>query len=108
MSTGMPYPKVEAMAVAESNPDVLVLSVAAAAQGTSTMVLSIDGGQSWKVANSGLPRLDNRRFTALAFGKGGFYGGTDQGEIFLLNNMEGHWTLVASNLQPIRAMIALA
>jgi hypothetical protein len=105
---GLPFTKVEAMAIAEGNPDIVLLAVAAGAKGPCTMVLSSDGAKSWTVANTGLPRLDNRRITSATFGTGGFYAGTDQGEIFLLNNMEGRWTPVMAHLDPIRAMAILA
>ena len=104
---GLPFTKVEALAVAESNSEIVLLSVASGAKGPCTLVLSRDGGRSWTVANTGLPRMDSRRVTCLAFGTGGFYAGTDQGEIFLLNNMEGRWTLVMANLDPIRALTTL-
>lgn len=105
---GLPFPKVEAMAVAEGHPDIVVLSVAAAAKGPCTLVLSRDGGASWTVANTGLPRLDNRRITCLTFGTGGFYAGSDQGEVYFLNNLEGRWILCMANLPAIRAITCLA
>lgn len=106
-NAGLPFTKVEAMAVAASNPQVLLLSVSAGVKGASTVVLSTNGGDSWAVANSGLPRLDERRITCLTFGKGGFYAGSSKGEIFFLNNLDGRWLPVASNLEPVNALISL-
>ncbi len=107
LNAGLPFTKVEAMAMAASNSEVLLLSVSAGPKGASTVVLSTDGGNSWAVANSGLPRLDERRITSLTFGKGGFYAGSSKGEIFFLNNLDGRWLPVASNLDPINALISL-
>lgn len=105
---GLPFTRVLAMTVAEQNPKLIVAAVASAAKGPCTVVLSPDGGDTWKVANTGLPRMDNRRVTCLTYGKGGFYAGTDQGEIFLLNNLEGKWALAMANQAPIRAIATLA
>jgi hypothetical protein len=99
---------VESFAVAEGNPEIILAAVASAAKGPCTVVLSKDGAQSWEVVNIGLPRLDDRRVTSVAFGTGGFYAGTDQGELFMLDNMEGKWKLLISNLPAIRALIVLA
>lgn len=104
---GLPFTKVLAMAVADANPDIVLLSVASGATGPCTVVLSRDGGQSWSVVNTGLPRLDNRRISCLTFGTGGFFAGTDQGEVYLLDNLEGKWKLVMANLAPIRAITTL-
>jgi photosystem II stability/assembly factor-like uncharacterized protein len=104
---GLPFTKVEAMAVAASHPDIILLSVASATKGPCTVVLSKDGAASWTVVNTGLPRMDNRRVTSLTFGTGGFFAGTDQGEIYLLDNLEGKWKLLMTNLSPIRAILAL-
>lgn len=105
---GLPFTKVEAMAVAEANPEIVLIAVAAGAKGPCTIVLSKDGANSWNVVNGGLPRLDNRRITCLTFGTGGFYAGTDQGEIYLLDNPDGVWKPVMANLAPIRAITVLA
>jgi photosystem II stability/assembly factor-like uncharacterized protein len=105
---GLPFTKVEAMAVADNNPDVVLLSVASGAKGPCTVVLSTDGAATWTVVNTGLPRMDNRRVTCLTFGKGGFYAGTDMGEIFILDDSGEKWLLVMSNLPPIRAITTLA
>lgn len=105
---GLPFTKVEGFAVAEANPDIVLASVAALAKGPCTVVLSKDGARTWNVVNVGLPRMDNRRVTSVAFGTGGFYAGTDQGELFLLDNMEGKWKLLMSNLPAIRALTVLA
>lgn len=107
-NAGLPFTKVEAVAVADGNPDIILLAVAAGVKGPCTLVLSRDGAATWTVVNTGLPRMDNRRVTGLAFGTGGFYAGTDQGEIYLLDNLEGKWKLVMSNLPPIRAITVLA
>lgn len=107
-NAGLPFTKVEAMAVAEGNPDIVLLSVASASKGPCTVVLSQDGAKSWSVVNTGLPRMDNRQVTSLVFGTSGFYAATDQGEVFLLDNLEGNWKLVIANLGPIRAITVLA
>lgn len=105
---GLPFTRVEAMAIAEQNPDIVLLSVATGPKGPSTVVLSKDAGQSWSVANVGLPDLDSRRVSGLTFGVGGFYASTDRGEIFFLNNLEGRWIQVATGLGTVRAITALA
>ncbi len=105
---GLPFTRVDSMAVAEQNPNIVLLSVAQGAKGPWTVVLSKDAGKTWAVANVGLPRLDSRAVTTLTFGTGGFYAGTDQGEIFFLNNMEGLWIQVATGLGAIRAITTLA
>lgn len=107
-NAGLPFTKVEAMAVADAKPDILLVSVAQGAKGPCTVVMSKDGASTWTVVNTGLPRMDNRRVTGLVFGPGGFYAGTDQGEIFLLDNLEGKWKLVMANLPAIRAIAVLA
>lgn len=108
-TNGLPFTKVEAMAVAEANPDIVVLSIASGNKGPCTLVMTKDGGTSWSVINTGLPRLDEtRRVTSVAFGNGGFYAATDRGEVYLLDNLEGRWTLLISNLAPIRAITTLA
>jgi photosystem II stability/assembly factor-like uncharacterized protein len=105
---GLPFTKVEAMAVSEANPDVVMLAVASGVKGACTIVGTSDGGTTWSVINSGLPRMDNRRVTALHFGKGGFYAGTDHGEIFMLDESGPRWLLVMSNLAPVRGIATLA
>lgn len=107
-NAGLPFTKVEAMVVAEGNPNFVLVSVASGPKGPCTMVLTNDGAASWKVVNTGLPRMDNRRVTSLAAGPGCFFAATDQGEIFLLDNLEGKWKLVMSNLPAIRAIAVLA
>ena len=101
---GLPFTRVEAMASAESNPDIVLLSVSSATKGPNTLVLSKDAGVSWAVANTGLPPLGERRVTCLCFGTGGFYAGTNQGELFFLNNLEGKWTPMMTGLGVIRAL----
>ncbi len=111
-SHGLPYKRIEAMAVATENPNVVLLGLSSAPPGRTTggtaLALTLDGGQSWNVSNDGLPRMDDRTVTSLTFGSGGFYAGTDRGDLFLLNNLEGHWTRVAANLPPIRALLTLS
>jgi ligand-binding sensor domain-containing protein len=107
-TTGLPYSQVRAMAVAGSNSDVLVLSLSGKDDGLSALAQSKDGGLNWEVTDKGLPRLDNRVITALTFGKGGFYAGTDQGDLFGLDNLEGRWTRLGSNYPPINDIVALA
>lgn len=105
---GLPYGQVQAIAIASSNPDVIVMAVSGRDDGQSAIAQSMDGGESWTVSDSGLPRLDDRLVTSLAFGRGGFYAGTSKGDLFGLDNMEGRWVRLASNYPPINAIIALA
>lgn len=107
-SKGLPFTRILAMTVAQSNPNILVMSVAKEDTGPSALVLTKDGGDTWTTCSEGLPRLDDRRVTCLTFGKGGFYAGTDLGGLFLLDNMDGRWTRLVANLSPIRDLVALA
>lgn len=104
---GLPYHKIISMAVAASNPQMILLSIQNETSGNCTISLSSNGGQSWATANSGLPRLDNRKITGLTFASGGFYAASDQGEIFWLNNLEGRWTQVAASYPPIKSILAI-
>ena len=101
---GLPYPQVQAMAVASSNPNLLIVSVAGRETGLSAVLQSKDGGESWEMASEGFTRLDDRLITCLSFGKGGFYAGTDKGDLFGLDNLEGRWTRLGANYPPINAI----
>ena len=92
------------MAVASSNPNLLLVSVAGRETGLSAILQSKDGGETWEMASEGLPRLDDRLITCLSFGKGGFYAGTDKGDLFGLDNLEGRWTRLGANYPPINAI----
>ena len=96
------------MVVAKSNPDIIIASVVNETTETSAIVMSKNGGKTWDTANTGLPRLDDRRTTCLTFGSGVFYAGTDQGDLFELNNSEGRWNIIAANLDPIRDIAVLS
>jgi len=105
---GLPYAQVRALCTATSNSDLIVMSVSGRDDGQSALVQSKDGGQSWEVTSGGLPRMDNRVVTCLAFGRGGFYAGTDKGDLFGLDNLEGRWTRLGSNYPPINSIVTLA
>lgn len=105
---GIPYRQVRALAYASSNPDLVLMSVSGRDDGLCGLVQSCDGGETWTVTAEGLPRLDDRVVTALAFGRGGFYAGTDKGDLFGLDNLEGRWTRLATNYPPIRDILPLA
>lgn len=105
---GVPFERVEAMISAASNANIVLASVVNEVSKASTIVLSKDGGKSWDAAVEGLPRLDDRRTTCFAFGKGGFYAGTDQGDLFCLDNMDGRWTRIAARMAPIRGIQVLS
>ena len=103
-NNGLPYTQVQAMAVASSNPNLVLVSVSGRETGLSAVLQSKDGGESWEMASEGLPRLDDRLITCLAFGRGGFYAGTDKGDLFGLDNLEGRWTRLGANYPPINAI----
>lgn len=105
---GLPYRQVRALAYAASTPDLVLMSVSGRDDGLCALVQSRDGGENWTVTSGGLPRLDDRVVTALAFGRGGFYAGTDKGDLFGLDNLEGRWTRLGSNYPPIRDILPLA
>jgi len=105
---GLPYPSVRALAVASSNPDVLVISVSGTDEGTSAVAQSKDGGLHWEIMDQGLPRMDTRVVTALTFGRGGFYAGTNRGDLFGLDNLDGRWTVLGANHPPILDLLTLA
>ncbi len=107
-SKGLPFTRVRAMAVAPSNPNLLILSVAHRTSGASALAMTKDGGESWEVATEGLPDLTNhRQVTSLCFGAGGFYAGTSQGDLFFLGNLEGRWTRMGANLPAVNGLVAL-
>lgn len=101
---GLPYTIVQAMAVAPSDPRILLVAVSNNDHGSSAILLSKDAGETWEMASVGLPRLDDRLVTCLAFGRGGCYAGTDKGDLFGLDNMEGRWTRLGANYPPINAI----
>jgi hypothetical protein len=105
---GLPYQQVRSLCSADSNPDLIVMSVSGKDDGLSALVQSQNGGESWEVIGGGLPRMDNRIVTCITFGRGGFYAGTDQGDLFGLDNMDGRWTRLGSHFPPINAIAALA
>lgn len=105
---GLPYHQVRALAVASSNPDLLLMCVSAREEGLCALVQSRDGGETWTVTPGGLPRLDDRIVTALAFGRGGFYAGTNKGDLFGLDNLEGNWIRLGTNYPPINQILPLA
>ena len=105
---GLPYSHVRAVAVAASNPNLIVMSVSGREDGLCALVQSTDGGDSWEVTAEGLPRMDDRVVTAIAFGRGGFYAGTNRGDLFGLDNLEGRWTRLGTNYPPINGIVALA
>ena len=108
MNKGLPYTQVQAMAVANGNPELIILSVSGKDEGLSAILQSTNGGQSWEMASHGLPRLDDRIISCLSFGRGGFYAGTNKGELFGLDNLEGRWIGLGSNYSPINAILPLA
>jgi photosystem II stability/assembly factor-like uncharacterized protein len=101
---GLPYQRVQAMVVAPSNPDLIMLSVSGSDEGSSAVLQSRDGGKSWTMASDGLPRLDDRLVTSLAFGRGGCYAGTNKGDLFLLDNLDGRWIRLGVNYAAINAI----
>ena len=105
---GVPFTRIEALISAPSNANVVLASAVNELSNSTAIVLSKDGGKNWEAAVEGLPRLDDRRTTCFAFGKGGFYAGTDKGDLFNLDNMDGKWTRIAANLAPIRAIQVLS
>lgn len=105
---GLPYRQVHAVAFASSNPNLVLMSVSGRDDGLCALVQSQDGGESWTVTSGGLPRLDDRLVTAISFGRGGFYAGTNKGDLFGLDNLEGRWTRLGTNFPPIRDISPLA
>lgn len=105
---GLPYTQIHAMAVAASNPDLLLMSVSGRDDSLCALVQSTNGGKRWTVTDKGLPRLDERIVTSLAFGRGGFYAGTNKGDLLGLDNLEGRWTILGASYPPINEIVALA
>ena len=101
---GLPYQQVQAMAVAPTDPDTILLSVSKNDHGLSAVLQSRDGGDSWVMTSDGLPRLDDRLVTSLAFGRGGCYAGTNKGDLFGLDNLDGRWVRLGVNYPPINAI----
>lgn len=104
---GLPYTQVHALASAQGNPNLLLISVSGRDDGLSALLQSRDGGESWEIASEGLPRLDDRIISALTFGPGGFYAATNKGDLFGLDNLEGRWTRLGSNYPPVNALLAM-
>lgn len=105
---GLPYRRIQALAIADSNPDIIVMSITNPTETLGALVQSKNGGESWEMTTTGLPGFNDRMVTALAFGRGGFYAGTNRGDLFGLDNMEGRWTRLGTNYPAIHDLITLA
>lgn len=105
---GFPYKAVSALAVAGSNPELLVAAVSGSPDGMAALLQTKDGGENWEVIDKGLPPINDRVITAIKFGRGGFYAGTNKGDLFGLDNLEGRWTILGSKYPPINAITCLA
>jgi hypothetical protein len=98
---GIPYQQVQALTVAPSDPNLILVSVSKDEMGLSAVLLSRDAGDTWEMASEGLPRLDDRLVSSLAFGRGGCYAGTNKGDLFLLSKLDGPWVRLGVNYPPI-------
>ena len=107
-TAGLPYRQVTALAIAGSKPDLIVMAVGGRNDGLSALVQSKGGGKSWEVIDKGLPPLGDRIVTCITFGRGGFYAGTNKGDLFGLDNLEGRWTILGSKYPPIHEICCLA